>query len=441
MRYLAIFLLVFTVGLAAQETPESLREQGLAALKVAQSEPDQIVVAAKFLAQAVDGFVAAGKDAQAEEMNACLFWAKKKMTIQQIDAYIAKGNGTAKATVAKLEAVEKKEVKKEDAGKWLAKADGYAEAAKDPFLAAVRYFEVASRFKGTPEGEQALEKSLKFLQQAKVAVTPSGKPIGPAAKGDGKVYVQSNPVGAAIFVEVEDGLRDTGVKTPGMVSLPKGETKLVLRKDKFEDAKVNIVAGDAIIKTDVVVLEKPKFDVDIIAEGFDGFAVYVDGKSVMDKTGKQAIAPCTVRLPSGNYQLGLAKEGFQDVFQRVTVKETGMEPVVVKGKVVAGRNILGNPWGGVTYRLFDFTAPSTGWKGIYWYLSNGKWKNENGVEGTWTIAGDTITMVFPEGIKSVLRVDASWTSLDGDNGRGTRLIGKLRGTNLTNATPPPQNKK
>jgi len=344
MRYIAVvILLVLRLGFA-QEIPDSLRTQGLELLKAAQVEPDKIVDAAKLLALAADAFAAAGKEADAEEMNSCLYWAKKKMTIQQIDAFLGKGNGTAKATIAKLEAVEKQEVKVEDAGKWLAKADGYAEAAKDPFLAAVRYFEVASRFKGSPEGEQALEKSLKFLQQAKVAIPVTNKVVGAAVKGDGKVYVQSNPVGASILVEAEDGLRDTGSKTPSLVQLPKGNAVLVLRKEKYEDQKVSVQIGDAIVKTDVAVLEKPKFDVDIIAEGFDGFMVFIDGKPIADKTGRQAIAPCTVRLPSGNSMLGLAKEGFQDVVQRVTVKETGMEQVKVRGKAVGGvsRIILEN---------------------------------------------------------------------------------------------------
>ena len=48
MRHLtlAIFLLVSTMGFS-QETPSSLRDLGLAAMKAAQSDPDQIVLAAK----------------------------------------------------------------------------------------------------------------------------------------------------------------------------------------------------------------------------------------------------------------------------------------------------------------------------------------------------------------------------------------------------------
>lgn len=346
MRYLVIFLLVFTMGLAAQETPESLREQGLAAMKAAQSDPDQIVLAAKFLAQAADGFLAAGKEIDAEEMNSCLFWAKKKMTLAQIDAYLAKGNGTAKATVAKLESVENQEVKKEDAGKWLAKADGDAEAAKDPFLAAVRYFEVASRFKGTPEGEQALEKSLKFLQQAKVAVAPSNKPIGPASRGDSKIYVQSNPTGATILVEAEDGLRDTGVKTPGMVSLPKGTVKLVLQKDKYVEGRLTVTAGDAIVKTDVVTLNPFMVSVDVTVpnEFGDGWIIFVDGKPAMDQAGKPAVAPCTIKVPLENHRIQVAKEGFVDSYPKsVTVAKGKEQAVAIEGRPAKGSSQLITP--------------------------------------------------------------------------------------------------
>ena len=149
MRNFAMLVLVLTLSLVGHsaETGSDLKNKGVEALRAAQADPDQIVVAARFLSQASDALVAEGKDAEAEEVNACLFWAKKKMTIQQIDMFLAKGNGVAKAAVAKMETIEKKEVKPEDAKGWLAKADGYAEGQKDSFLVAVRYFEIASRFK------------------------------------------------------------------------------------------------------------------------------------------------------------------------------------------------------------------------------------------------------------------------------------------------------
>jgi len=342
MRTVILILVLAFLGTAfGGETGAELKAKGIEALRAAQADPDQIVVAARFLSQAADALIAEGKDAEAEEVNSCLFWAKKKMTIAQIDMFLAKGNGVAKAAVAKMEAVVAVAVKPEDAKGWLAKVDGYAESQKDGFLVAVRYFEVASRFKGTPEGDQALEKSLKFLQQAKVA-QPANKVVGAAEKGDGKVYVQSNPIGASILVRQNNELRDTGAKTPSLVQLPKGPTTLVLRKDKYEDSEVQVVAGDAITKPDVVKMEFPKYDVEVTvsAEMGEGWSVFVDGKPVMDKTGKPAVAPCTIQLPAGNAVVATAKEGFKDSQPvRIAVKESG-NSAEIKGRAGAGQSAL-----------------------------------------------------------------------------------------------------
>jgi len=429
-------LLVLSLGFA-QETPETLLQQGITALKASDKDHSQLVEAARLLTLASQGFEAAGNENAATEANSILYWCKKKMTLDDANVFQKKDAKVAE----KAEQILIRKVDLQESAVWLKKADEYAQVTADPLLKAIRYFEVAERFKGTPEGMTALDQSLKLMKElANTGNTGNDatKVVGAAVKGDGKVYVQSNPVGASILVEAEDGLRDTGVKTPFLVQLPKGNAVLVLRKEKYEDQKVSIQIGDAIVKTDVTVLEKPKFDVDIIAEGLAGFFVYVDGKPVMDKTGKQAIAPCTIRLPSGNSMLGLAKEGFQDVVQRVMVKEVGMEPVLVRGKATAGKTVLGNPWNGVKYRVYDVSVSSNGWKGVDWFLPNGKFIDQRGVEGTWTLKANELYLSWPDGGKSVYSVDSTWTILEGI--KGNNSIAKFRGTNLTNADPPPINK-
>ena len=180
---------------AADATPQQLREHGLAALKAAQADEGRIVEAARFLSLAADAYAAAGQDLAAEELNAYLYWAKKKMTLQQMDAFLGTDKPAAEKVIAKLEAVEKKVVKPEDAAAWLARADGFAEGCKDPFLSAVRYFEVASRFKGTAESLEAQRKSLELMQQVKAAplavAAPAKQEAAPAKatpKSDGRVY-------------------------------------------------------------------------------------------------------------------------------------------------------------------------------------------------------------------------------------------------------------
>ena len=163
---LTVLLLCLMPSLLASEA-DRLRDKGFELLKAAQDDPNKIILAAQALADAAGAYQFAGDDKNAQEMESYLFWAKKKMTIQQIDAFLARGGEPAKRTMEWLETAEKKAVKPEDAALYLARADGYAEGAKDSFLIAVRYFEVASRFKGTPEGEKAMEKSLNAMQQSK----------------------------------------------------------------------------------------------------------------------------------------------------------------------------------------------------------------------------------------------------------------------------------
>jgi len=337
---IAVFAVVST--LLGAETGAELRAKGVEILRASQADPDQIVVAAKLLAKAADAFVAEGNEDGALEVNACLYWVKKKMTIQQMDKFLASGNGEAKATVAKLEAVVEKKVEVSQSKEWLARADGYAKGQKDGFLAAVRYFEVASRFKGTPEGEVALEKSLKFLQQAKVAQDPN-RDVGRAEKGEGKVYVQSYPRGASILVRQNGELRDTGARTPSLVKLPKGPTTLVLRKDRYADSVVKAVAGDAIVKTEVVRLEPPKYDVEVTvsAEMGDGWMIFVDRNPCKDKTGKIAIAPCTISVTSGRHVLSVAKTGFKDPSPtRFEVKDGAASPIEINNRPMKGSSAI-----------------------------------------------------------------------------------------------------
>lgn len=403
---LALFVLS-SATLAAETTPEQDREAGLAALRAAQADPDQIVLAAKLLTRAAEGFAKAGKDAEAQEVESYLFWCKKKMTLQQIDAFLGKEKPVAEKVMTRLEAVEKKEVKPEDAKVWLARADEYAAKAKDQFLVAVRYFEVASRFKGTPEGETALDKSLKALQQAKV---DSKAVSGKAERGDGKIYVQSRPAGAQVLVVQGGELRDTGLKTPALVQLPVGRAELVLRLAKHDEAKLTADVTTSISKPEPVVMEPERFDLEVIAapELGDAWDVYVDGKPAMDKAGKPAVAPCTVLVPEGAHVIQLAKEGFVDsAAVRVTVKAGENAPVTVKGRARAGKSRMMNL---VTRKtilgLWDWTKNDKGTIEFYEngtilsqkppFSSTGTWKFENGtLEVSFTGKNTTIKNTQP----------------------------------------------
>jgi hypothetical protein len=252
MSHQVVFLLIFALilplmpSVMAGETPDAIREKGFVALKAAQDDPDRIIEAAKYLAEAASAYQLAGDDKSAQETESYLFWAKKKMTIQQIDAFVAKDGAVARKVVEKLEAVEKKEVKPEDAALWMARADGYAEGAKDPFLVAVRYFEVASRFKGTPEGEKALEKSLAALQNAKVPA--SGPPIDKNGGQAQKHGLYAELSGTWTIAYKNNAVRVYTIEAAGSVSFKwdtagGGEKKAILKKSPNGDVLIDFNDG------------------------------------------------------------------------------------------------------------------------------------------------------------------------------------------------------
>lgn len=177
----SLLLTAGTLAMCSDLTPDQLRDQGLEALKAAQSDESKVVEAARLLTKAVKAYESAGKDNEASELNSYLYWCKKKMTVQQIDVFLAGGSDEAKAALAKMEAVEKSEVKAEEAAIWLARADGFFEGSRNPFLSAVRYFEVAERFIGTKESMIAQRKSLDLISKvapvAPVANHKEGVPV------------------------------------------------------------------------------------------------------------------------------------------------------------------------------------------------------------------------------------------------------------------------
>lgn len=155
---------------------------------------------------------------------------------------------------------------------------------------------------------------------------------------EGKVFVQSDPAGASIFVLANGELKDSGVKTPGMVTLPKGPSTLMLRKAGLEDKDVVVVAGDAISKAEVVKLEPPTVEVEVTSAD-PGWRVFVDGKPLKDKLGKKAVTPCTVLMPVGTYQIGWAKDGSADVVEKLTTDKATVS-VDMKAKPRVGKSAL-----------------------------------------------------------------------------------------------------
>jgi len=296
-------------ALIAAEEPDVIYKQGIAKLRDAQADHSALVPATRLLAQAAALYEAAGDEAKAAEVNSCLYWARKKMTLA--DTAALKGDAQISH---QLEAVAKP-VPVDDAKAMLAKADEFAKThADDPLLVAIRYFEVGDRFKDS----EAIDKSLKAMQEVGAkAKLAEYKP----APTDGKAFIKSEPVGAAIILVMPDGGKmDTGKTTPSLVQAPVGNQTLELSLKGYKPFSLPVaVDGKAIVKPDAAKMEPVTVPIDIIFE--DGWTVFVDGKPAKAVgTGKAAETPCTVEFLLGAHSIVLAKNRFVDIQQRIDVK-------------------------------------------------------------------------------------------------------------------------
>lgn len=133
---------------ATQEKANKLRAQGLAALKAADDDPKALVQAAEAFAYGSNVYVELKMEREATEMNSYLFWCRKKMNLEQIEAYTKKGP-EAQTVVKKMDAVVNLKVEDTQAQRWFDRAEKFVtDDPDDHFGAAVRFFEVAQRFKG-----------------------------------------------------------------------------------------------------------------------------------------------------------------------------------------------------------------------------------------------------------------------------------------------------
>jgi len=299
------------------EEPDQIYKEGLAKLREAQFDHAALVPATRLLAQAASQYEANGDEAKAAVVNSALYWAKKKFTLA--DAEALKDD---KHVVQALETAAKP-VDPSNAQKWFERAAEFAKGhAGDPLLAAIRYFEVGDRFKDTDAGRQAIALCLKAMQQVgEKAKLAEYKP----APTDGKVFVKSEPPGAAIcLVTAGREAMDTKKQTPAVVELPLGRQTVGLWLKGYKPAYLPVdVDGKEIAKPEAVKLEVATVAIDVLFE--EGWQVFVDGQRARSAGGKSSLTPCTVELPLGGHEIGLAKEGFRDIRQKVEVTQDGVK--------------------------------------------------------------------------------------------------------------------
>lgn len=179
--------------LRAEETAADLETKGIAALKQSQDDPDALIAACVNFGASAALYEKNGEAAKLVELNSYLYWCKKKMTLRQMNEFLKGEGDKAQTAIERLKIFDKDEPADSDAQNYFDRADLYAGAHPDEhLLIAVRFFEVAERFKSTPVNAKALERSLQELSQSSANpatipppaanVTSPGKPAGDAVK-------------------------------------------------------------------------------------------------------------------------------------------------------------------------------------------------------------------------------------------------------------------
>jgi hypothetical protein len=186
-------ILVLALGLggsAAAQTapaaqPQVVADQGVLAMKDSFQHPQAIVDAAIAFDEARRLYQAQSDADHVREMQAYLFWCKRRMNLDDLRAWLGqKDDPRVKQALAAADAEAGKEVPASEAQAYFDRAHAFAEQHPDRHLEiAVRYFEVAERFQGTDLSLKAQRISLDEQQQhlATIADQPAAPVAGPAA--------------------------------------------------------------------------------------------------------------------------------------------------------------------------------------------------------------------------------------------------------------------
>jgi hypothetical protein len=129
---------------------------GMAAMKDADAEPHRAVDAAIAFSRALAIDTALGDTDAVCEMQADIFWCKKRMNLQDLQDYLAHKDAKARADFTVAQAVMDKSVSVDEAATYLDRAEKYRAANPElHYQVAIRYSEVVERFPGTAQASTA----------------------------------------------------------------------------------------------------------------------------------------------------------------------------------------------------------------------------------------------------------------------------------------------
>lgn len=177
MRHLILLLILTSAAALDQGGAEAAVARGWAALDASNTDHTKNVDAALAFTEALSYYAVAGDAETCRELQANVYWAKKRMDVADIQTYLAGKGEPAVALVDEMKRVADAPVAASEADAYFTRADAFAKAhPADHLKLAIRYFEVASRFPGTQAAMDAQQRSLDEQVQAKApAAVKAGK--------------------------------------------------------------------------------------------------------------------------------------------------------------------------------------------------------------------------------------------------------------------------
>jgi hypothetical protein len=154
----------------ARQEAEAMVADASKAMREADADPHRAVDAALGFSHALKAYQDLGDVDAVCEMQANIYWCKKRMNLDNLQEYVAKKGTVAQADLTRLVEVADRQVPVEEAQAYYQRALKYQSAHPDKhFEIAVRFFEVRERFPGTEWSKQAETASAKeqsaFLAQ------------------------------------------------------------------------------------------------------------------------------------------------------------------------------------------------------------------------------------------------------------------------------------
>lgn len=156
-----------------KQEAEALVAQGKQAMVDSNDNPRRSVDAAVAFSKALKYYETVGDTDTICDLEANIFWCKKRMNLDDVKSFVAQKNGdkTVVAALAKADKVASKEVTADKAEEYFSRAEKFASKNPENFeQISVRYFEVAERFLGTEVGLKAQKLSMEAQKNQMKAI-------------------------------------------------------------------------------------------------------------------------------------------------------------------------------------------------------------------------------------------------------------------------------